>query len=451
MELLTNCASTIIATPTPTSEAFKSGLYDVHSENDPSRWQTGYDIPAVRAGRIVKESFPDGLPKLSSGFVFNTRRPIFSDIRVREAIMLLFDAEWVNHNFYFDLYRRSAGFFPGSELSAYHRAADERERALLKPYPDAVRADVLDGTWSPPATDGSGRDRASLRRALALLAAAGYELKETTLRERGSGRPFRFEIMVTSRDEERLALAFASNLGRAGIAAQVRLVDAVQYDQRRVSFDFDMIEYRWEQSLSPGNEQTFYWGLGRGRRARDRATIWARAALADRRHDRRPCSARPRAPHRLGRRRARARPRPHLRFLCRAAVLSSRAMGGALVLRRPSGANVALRLPAGNLVASTETGAGMILGDPAHVVTAPITGCLTIDGLFRQIARRQPDALALADPPNREAFTDGAPRRLTYAEADRTRSPRSPRSCGAWRCRPTVLSACNCPISPRIS
>src|SRR5579863_8625821 len=88
-------------------EAFKSGLYDVHSENDPSRWRTGYDIPAVRDGRIVKESFSDGLPKLSSAFVFNTRRPIFSDIRVREAITLLFDAEWVNHNFYFDLYRRS--------------------------------------------------------------------------------------------------------------------------------------------------------------------------------------------------------------------------------------------------------------------------------------------------------------------------------------------------------
>jgi peptide/nickel transport system substrate-binding protein len=262
-------------------EAFKSGLYDVHSENDPSRWQTGYDIPAVRAGRIVKESFPDGLPKLSSGFVFNTRRPIFSDIRVREAILLLFDAGWVNHNFFFDLYRRGASFFPGSELSAYHRAADERERALLKPYPDAVRAEVLDGTWSPPATDGSGRDRASLRRALALLAAAGYELKETTLRERGSGRPFSFEIMVTSRDEERLALAFASNLARAGIAAQVRQVDAVQYDQRRVSFDFDMIEYRWEQSLSPGNEQSFYWGSAAADEQGSRNYMGARSAAID--------------------------------------------------------------------------------------------------------------------------------------------------------------------------
>jgi peptide/nickel transport system substrate-binding protein len=241
-------------------EAFKTGLYEVRAERDPSRWQTGYDFPAVRDGRILKESFPSGLPKIASDFVFNTRRPIFSDIRVREALLLLFDAEWVNRNFFFDLYRRSASFFDDSELSAYHRPADERERALLKPYTGAVRADVLDGSWSPPMTDGSGRDRASLRQALALLDAAGYSLKGTTLRERASGKPFRFEIMVTSRDEERLALTFSSNLSRAGIEAQVRLVDAVQYDQRRISFDFDMIEYRWEQSLSPGNEQSFYWG-----------------------------------------------------------------------------------------------------------------------------------------------------------------------------------------------
>ncbi len=241
-------------------EAFKTGLYDVRAEHDPTRWRTGYDIPAVRDGRIVKEAFVNGLPKPAFNFVFNTRRPIFADLRVRQAITMLFDAEWINRNFFFDLYRRSASYFDGSDLSAYHRAADERERALLAPFPDAVRPDVLDGTWSPPVSDGSGRDRKSLREALGLLGAAGYELKGTTLRARGSGRPFHFEIMVTNRDDERLALAFASNLARAGIDAQARLVDAVQYDQRRISFDFDMIQYRWEESLSPGNEQSFYWG-----------------------------------------------------------------------------------------------------------------------------------------------------------------------------------------------
>jgi peptide/nickel transport system substrate-binding protein len=241
-------------------EAFKAGVYDVRTEEDPNRWQTGYDFPAVRDGRIVKDAFPDGLPKYSSNFVFNTRRPMFADIRVRQAIALLFDAEWVNRNFFFNLYQRAAGYFDGSELSAYHRPADQGERALLAPFPDAVRPDVLDGTWSLPVTDGSGRDRDSLRQALALLRAAGYELDGMTLRQRTTHQPLRFEIMVTDRDKERLALAFANNVARAGIDAQVRLVDAVQYDQRLLTFDFDMIEYRWEQSLSPGNEQTFYWG-----------------------------------------------------------------------------------------------------------------------------------------------------------------------------------------------
>jgi peptide/nickel transport system substrate-binding protein len=241
-------------------EAFKRGLYDVRSELDPGRWQTAYDFSAVRDGRVIKEAFPTGVPKTSAYFVFNTRRAIFSDLRVREAISLLFDFEWINHSYFFDLYRRTASYFDGSELSSHGRPADGRERTLLAPFPDAVRADVLDGTWSPPVTDGSGRDRATLRRALDLLTAAGYELRGTELVERKSGRPFTFEILVTARDEERLALLFTQSLKRAGIAARVRMVDAVQYEGRRLAYDFDMIENRWDQSLSPGNEQAFYWG-----------------------------------------------------------------------------------------------------------------------------------------------------------------------------------------------
>jgi peptide/nickel transport system substrate-binding protein len=240
-------------------EAFKKGLFDVRKEDDPSRWQTGYDFPALRDKRVAKESFTSGLPKPNFNFVFNTRRAMFADIRVREAIALLFDFEWVNHSIFFDLYRRGGSYFEGSELSALGRPADARERALLAPFPDAVRADVLDGTWAPPVTDGSGRDRTLLRRALTLLGAAGYELRGTELVERTSGRPLGFEILVVNRDEERLALLFAGQLKRAGIAAQVRLVDAVQYETRRIAFDFDMIQSRWDQSLSPGNEQAFYW------------------------------------------------------------------------------------------------------------------------------------------------------------------------------------------------
>jgi peptide/nickel transport system substrate-binding protein len=175
-------------------------------------------------------------------------------------LTLLFDFEWINRNYFFGLYGRGGGFFAGSELSAYARAADEREQALLKPYTSRIRPDILEGTWRLPVSDGSGRDRAALRSALALLAEAGYDLDGTVLRRRSTGAALTFEILVTTRDQERIALAFARDLKRAGIEATVRAVDGVQFDQRRLGFDFDMIPNRWDQSLSPGNEQSFYWG-----------------------------------------------------------------------------------------------------------------------------------------------------------------------------------------------
>ena len=241
-------------------EAFKKGLYDMRVETDSLRWASGYDFPAMREGRVVRKTITTGLPKPSFFFIFNTRRDMFEDIRVREAISLLYDFSWINKNLFFGLYRPVASYFEGSELSSHGKPADARERALLAPYPNAVRPDVLDGTWSPPQTDGSGRDRPTLRRALDLFSAAGYELRGAELVNRTSGKPFTFQIIVTSRDDERLALLFAQAVKRAGIAVGVRSVDAVQYDRRRVSYDFDMILFRWDQSLSPGNEQTFYFG-----------------------------------------------------------------------------------------------------------------------------------------------------------------------------------------------
>jgi peptide/nickel transport system substrate-binding protein len=241
-------------------EAFKKGLYDVRAESDPARWETGYDFPAFRDGRVVKDAFDNGLPKSMLAFVFNTRRPVFADIRVRQAIALLFDFEWVNRNFYFGKYERTASFFEGSELSSRGVAASDRERALLAPFPGAVRDDVIAGTWAPPVSDGSGRDRETLRAALALLDEAGYAISGADMRARDTGKVLAFEILVTTRDQERLSLQFAQNLKRAGITANVRMVDAVQFDRRRITYDFDMIQNRWDQSLSPGNEQAFYWG-----------------------------------------------------------------------------------------------------------------------------------------------------------------------------------------------
>lgn len=241
-------------------EAFKKGLVDARFESDPGRWETGYDFPAARAGDVVRETIPTGTPKPYSAFVFNTRRPIFADRRVREALIELFDFEWLDRTFYHGLYRRTSSFFEGSVLASTGLEAGTRERALLAPFAGVVVNDVLAGTYRPPESDGSGRDRGRLRSALGLLEAAGWSLKQGALVNRATGRPFAFEIMVVTREQERLALAYASQLKRAGITAQVRFVDAVQFDARRGAYEFDMMPYAWSQSLSPGNEQAFYFG-----------------------------------------------------------------------------------------------------------------------------------------------------------------------------------------------
>ena len=241
-------------------EAFKRGLYDFRNENEPLRWHEGYDFPAARNGEVVRDTIKTGTPRPSEFLVFNTRRSVFADIRVRQALTLLFDFEWINRNYFFGLYSRSPSYFAGSELSAEGRPASAREKELLAPYATSVQPDIMDGRYRLPVSDGSGRDRTALRAALKLLENAGYAFKGTQLRNRQTGEPLTFEILVSTRDQERIALAYSRDLKRAGIEVSVRVVDAVQFDQRRLAYDFDMIQNRWDQSLSPGNEQSFYWG-----------------------------------------------------------------------------------------------------------------------------------------------------------------------------------------------
>lgn len=243
-------------------EAFKVGLYDYRVENDPGRWVTGYDIPAVRDGRIRREEVPIRTPKGMSGFAFNTRLALFADVRVRQALGLLFDFEWVNRNLFFGVLKRSNSYFAGSDLSAAGVEASERERALLAPFADAVRPEILNGQWQPPSTDGSGRDRDLARQALALLNEAGWALDGDVLRRSDTHEPFSFELMVNSRQQERLALNYAQSLARIGIEARVRLVDDVQYWRRLGQFDFGMIQWVWPSSASPGNEQRNRWSAG---------------------------------------------------------------------------------------------------------------------------------------------------------------------------------------------
>ena len=240
-------------------EAFKAGLCDYRIETDPTRWLTGYDIPAVRDGRIIKQAIPSGLPKGMEGFAFNTRRPLFADSRVREALGLMFDFAWVNQNLFGGLYKRTDSFFADSELSSVGKPADARERAILAPFPNAVRPDILEGTWHVPVSDGSGRDRGSAQKALALLKQAGFRLQGEALLA-PAGAPVEFEMMVVDRRQERLALNFADSLRRIGVTMRVRMVDEVQYQRRRQAFDFDLMFGTWTASPSPGIEQRSRWG-----------------------------------------------------------------------------------------------------------------------------------------------------------------------------------------------
>jgi peptide/nickel transport system substrate-binding protein len=240
-------------------QAFKKGLYHVRSEGDPGRWALAYKIPAVNDGRIVREEFSIGVPSGMSALVFNTRKPIFTDQRVREALTLMFDFEWLNKNLYHGLYARTQSYFDRSELSSHGRAADEHERKLLAPFTAELKPEIVEGTYRQPVSNGSGRNRGNRRRALELLDSAGYELKGGKLVNKETGAAFEFEILAATKGEERLLLSYARALELIGIEARIRQVDSAQYQRRRQFYDFDMIQNFWYASLSPGNEQSFRW------------------------------------------------------------------------------------------------------------------------------------------------------------------------------------------------
>jgi peptide/nickel transport system substrate-binding protein len=240
-------------------EAFKAGAVDARPEDDPTRWTEGYHIPAVRDGRIVKEAFPVATPAGMSALVFNTRRPLFADQRVRQALIELLDFEWINRTLYHGQYARTQSYFARSDLSSHGRPADERERALLAPFASEVKPEIMEGTFSFPVSDGTGENREGRKRALALLEEAGYRLEGGALRDQ-TGRQVSFEILASTRAEERLLLTYARALKQVGIDARIRQVDSAQYQRRKLNYDYDMIQYDWPVSLSPGNEQFFRWG-----------------------------------------------------------------------------------------------------------------------------------------------------------------------------------------------
>lgn len=241
------------------TEAFKAGAIDVRMENEAKKWAAFASEPSVVSGQLKRMEFHHELPSGMQGFVYNLRRPLFADRRVREALGYAFDFNWANSNLFHGLYKRTTSYFDNSSLKA-PPLPSEAELKLLEPYRTEIPQAVFTTEYTPP--DNSGNMRANLTKALVLLAEAGWTVQEGALKDK-QGNPFEFEILLDSASSpmwERVVLPFVGQLKRLGIKANIRVVDIIQYKNRLDSFDYDMIVGIWGQSLSPGNEQRYFWG-----------------------------------------------------------------------------------------------------------------------------------------------------------------------------------------------
>ncbi len=238
-------------------EAFFAGRYDVRLENIAKEWATAYTTDAVKNGLIIKQEIKNELPSGMQAFIFNIRRPVFQDKKVREALGYAFDFEWSNKNFAYDAYKRTDSYFANSELAARGLPSPE-ELKILEPYRGKIPDEVFTTAFKPPVTDGSGNARENLRKAAELLREAGWTLKNGKLYN-ANGEPLRFEIVDQSPLFERWVQPFLRNLERLGVQARLRIVDTSQYQNLMDNFDFDMTIHVFPQSLSPGNEQRDFW------------------------------------------------------------------------------------------------------------------------------------------------------------------------------------------------
>lgn len=238
-------------------EAFKAGQFDFNQEVSARNWAVGYESPALRDGRIIKEEIPNLNTQGMQGFVFNQRRPHFQDRRVRKALSLLYDFEWANARLFHNAYKRSSSYFGNSELAA-SGLPDEAELALLEPLRDQLPPEVFDETYVPPTTDGTGNIRQQMRQAYALLQEAGWRIENDRLVNE-NGEHLSFEFLLVQADFERILLPYKRNLASLGIEMNLRRIDVSQYVNRLRSRDFDMVVTGFGQSNSPGNEQREYW------------------------------------------------------------------------------------------------------------------------------------------------------------------------------------------------
>jgi peptide/nickel transport system substrate-binding protein len=230
-------------------------------ESNPAKWQSNYDFPAVQDGKIIKTEIPHGRPSGIEGFVFNTRRPLFADWRVREALIHAFNFELVNATLNAGALPRITSYFSNTDLGApAGQPAEGKVLDLLTPFNAELLPGAIEG-YALPTSDGSESNRKNLRLATALLAEAGWGVQNGTL-VNPEGQPFAFDILLVNGADEMIAAAniYVEALKRLGIAAQVSTVDAAVYRERTNSYDFDMTHYIRSLSLSPGNEQMLYWG-----------------------------------------------------------------------------------------------------------------------------------------------------------------------------------------------
>lgn len=240
-------------------EAFKKGIVDVQIEDNPGRWEQQYDFPAVTRGEVVKDVFKTGQPSGMLGIVMNTRRPVFGDRAVRDGLRDLFDFEWANRTLLSSAFTRTQSYFDNSDLSSHGQPASEAERKLLAAFPDAVSPEILEKGWQPPTSDGSGRDRNFMRVGFEKLKAAGYKLTDGKLLG-PDGKPLTFEIMLKGQENQGIAIAWQQTLKAIGVDATIRSVDASQFLQRQINYDFDTMVFNYTASLSPGVEQMSRWG-----------------------------------------------------------------------------------------------------------------------------------------------------------------------------------------------
>ncbi len=242
-------------------EAFRAGNTDYWYENMAARWATGYDFPAVKDGRVIREEVenPFRATGVMQAMAPNLRRAKFQDERVREALNYAFDFEELNRTIAFSAYKRVDSYFWGTELAS-SGLPEGREKEILDAMKDKVPARVFTTPYTNPVGGDPTKSRENLRKAIALFKEAGYELKGNRMVNAKTGEPFSFEILLSSPSFERWSVPYAQNLKKIGVEASIRTVDAAQYTNRVRTFDYDVTWVVWAQTLHPGNEQSDYWG-----------------------------------------------------------------------------------------------------------------------------------------------------------------------------------------------